>query len=81
MSYASDKALWLKLEELKAYKPSGRCGHCAIECAESLCAHCDRERVGLLNRFGGRAGSSNPRRKFSAPREEWTPYKESEDRR
>ena len=80
--WTEGRQAWLELEELKAQAPrdDGHCRKCGADAGgESLCVTCDAQRIAGMQRFGGRAGSSNPHQNFrreTTSRPEWFPYKD-----
>lgn len=80
--WTEGRKAWLELEELKAMAAldTGACRKCGRPANfASLCASCEADRLDGMQRFGGRAGSSNPQQNFrreSGHRPEWTPYKD-----
>lgn len=85
-NYLEARAAWLALEQLAVMTPAddGACRSCGRGTeARPLCVLCENHRRDLFRRFGGRTVSTRrgSRVGFTAQREEWTPYKETEDRR
>lgn len=77
--YRDDRAAWLQLEELRTHKPSAE-GTC-LKCAQpssgaTLCGSCESLRLEGMRRFGGRAGTNNPRRRFASTQPYRFPYAE-----